>query len=116
MKNFLNVLALMVGARVVSPKMLELYKDGDFIPDGESIASKELIGKFRPTTPFDVYQCCHWVGSDIQSGPYYCGRIATQVVGTRDKHIGLCKKHAHRCGSNLRWATPKAKDSLLALP
>lgn len=110
MGDFANFIAFMLGADLASHKLLDRYEEGDFIPNGD-FESLENIN-FRHAGGFDLYQCCQQISEDMQSGPIYCGRLATIVVGTRKRYIGLCKKCAKRPNKRLRWVTPEAKDSL----
>ena len=108
-----NIIAVMLGADVVSREWLEMYDGCDFIPDAPSSHIDDL--RFRQTTYWEVFQCCEQVGDDIQSGPMYCGKIADLVVGDRFKYIGLCSRHKNGCSERLKWATVHAKDNLQSL-
>lgn len=74
-------------------------KRGDYIPPGprERIYFEELKNwSFRETGEFEILQCNQPVGSDIQSGPIYCGEIVDYVFMSSDRkwRSELCKRHA----------------------
>ena len=110
MGTLANWIALAIGADVATKSLLRKYQGNDFIPKGDPVQRDSL--DFRATGIFELFQCCHPTGSDIQSGPYYCGEIAELVVGNRREYVGLCEKHANNCQPILRWATPDSKDNL----
>ena len=70
---------------------------GDFIPGGSTVSLDELRQlEFRETTENEVYQCCAQTGTDIQSGPGYCGDIAEFVAFFDDGEvIAMCGKRGH---------------------
>ncbi len=90
------------GYRVIRAESVKDIRYCDFIPRGESVDITSLV--FQPAG-VDINFCCQGVGNDIQSGPYYCGDIATVVAhidtgGT----VGLCKKHVKACSTKLKAA------------
>lgn len=68
----------------------------DYIPNGKPVDCSKLT--FRRTGEHEVYQCCHQVGYDVQSGPLYCGDIAewiSEVITEGGRGvIALCKRDA----------------------
>ena len=74
----------------------ELLK-GDFIPDGKAVDISKLM--FRRTTEEEIYRCCCRMGSDCQSGPYYCGKLGEWVHEAEPENgliniLVLCERHA----------------------
>lgn len=101
-----------LGIPVVTKELLLQMKSLDFVPDGQETVRPETL-KFRKTGECEFFQCCQMVGTDAQSGPFYCGQIAHAVVGTQeDGFIGLCKGHLERPNRVLFWATINAKHNL----
>lgn len=69
---------------------------GDFIPGGQPVKISEL--SFRRTSDSEVYRCCAQTGSDPQSGPIYCGKVAEFVAfleNERGSYVGLCGERKH---------------------
>ena len=71
---------------------------GDFVPGGKPIDIHKL--SFRIVKEHEIYQCCHRVANDPQSGPIFCGRVAEYVTEIKDGEsdvtgvVALCKRHA----------------------
>lgn len=113
MWRFACRIARILGLPVVSRELLQRYKQGDFIPDGEEVVVGTL--QFRHTHSHELFQCCEMTGYDVQSGPYYCGQLATVVAGNTRSYVGLCERHARGCRPQVRRATLNAKYSLLSV-
>lgn len=70
----------------------------EFIPTGPAADISTLT--FRRTKNTEIFRCAVATGTDIQSGPFYCGRIAEFVAFVeRDGEqfsIALCGIGSHR--------------------
>jgi hypothetical protein len=69
----------------------------DYIPGGKPVDPSRLI--FRPTSNTGaVHLCGVRTGEDIQSGPYYCGKVADWFATTADGTVAICDRHGQRIG------------------
>jgi hypothetical protein len=68
----------------------------DFMPNGKRIDDISSL-KFVETGPFEIYRCCCRIGSDPQSGPFYCGDVADFKAFVGDgSMVSVCQKHFER--------------------
>ena len=67
----------------------------DYIPGGGPVSRPQTL-QWRPTTELEIFHCCVQTGSDIQSGPYYCGTLADFVATIPGGIVAACEKHHRR--------------------
>lgn len=66
----------------------------DYVPKGKPVRIKDLtFRKLKDDEP--VYQCCKPTAHDIQSGPIFCGKIASYIafVSAENGYVFLCENH-----------------------
>jgi hypothetical protein len=69
----------------------------DYIPGGKPVDASRLI--FRPTSNAgDVHLCGVQTGTDIQSGPFFCGKVADWIAQTASGVVAICEGHGRRIG------------------
>ncbi len=91
------------GYRPLTKEVAERIRRGCFIPRGEEVVTDTL--EFFSTGPHEVHFCSEWVSNDPQSGPIYCGDIASKIAFTvQGNVVGLCGRHEHRHGKHLKAA------------
>lgn len=64
----------------------------DYIPGGKPVSNPQAL-QWRSTTELEIHHCGVQTGSDIQSGPYYCGTIADFMAVVPEGVVAICKKH-----------------------
>jgi hypothetical protein len=68
----------------------------EFFPRGKTV--KTCDWNFRRTEEDEIYRCCLSIGSDSQSGPFFCGKVADYVAfpeedGAVVGAAALCESH-----------------------
>lgn len=69
----------------------------DYVPGGTLVEDARRL-PFRRTREQEIRLCGTRTGTDIQSGPYFCGAVADWVAETREGTAALCDRHARRLG------------------
>ena len=73
-------------------KLVEQIRE--YIPKGTPVAVSSLT--FRRTYEHEVHLCSTRTGNDIQSGPYYCGKIAGWVATDGSSLAAVCERHGEQ--------------------
>lgn len=91
-----------LGLTILTQQIAKQIRHGDYIPKGGLIPEKTL--RFELIPPTHVYRCCQQTGNDMQSGPYYCGEIATYAAAVPGGHVALCDVHMQKRSETIRSA------------
>lgn len=91
------------GYKPLTKEIATRIRRGDYIPLGNDLSVDSLA--FFPTGEHEVYFCSQHTGHDVQSGPFYCGDVASHVAfGSNGEVICLCDRHMKKHSSTLKAA------------